>query len=460
MIRLGGLSSGMDTESVIASILEAEAIPQIRLENEILDQQDKLTAWTALDVSLTALQNKASQLNTYSTWRQKSAASSDTDLLTAATTSTATEGTYDVNITQLAKSHRIGSDAQADTTSALALAGAFTLGGEQVTVTATDSLADIRDAINTASYDMVDSKRVRATIINTTLVLERESAGNTNIEYSDDTGDVLEGLGLLDGAKAVKNQLQAAQDLAGTINTIAISTTSNTGVSTVVDGLSFNFLDTGASTLTVTNDTATIKSLITDFITAYNETMDLAEEQTKVDMAAGDAGEDEIAGLGVLQGDRLVSSIRMAARNIVSAEEENPNYLDASFNSLQTIGIWTSGEANRLEIVNSDVLDTALGSNFDEVEDLFRDLNAGIANKMDDYIDTLVSPLDGAVATRENTIRTDIRNIGEEVDALDLKLLDMEDDLWAQFTRMEESLSMISSQSTYIMGQLGVPQQS
>ena len=95
-IRLGGLQSGMDTESIISTLLEVERIPQLRAQNTIYELEDKLVAWNAIDSSATSLSSASGKLIAYSTWQQMKAEPANSSMMTATADTTAGTAKYDV----------------------------------------------------------------------------------------------------------------------------------------------------------------------------------------------------------------------------------------------------------------------------------------------------------------------------------------------------------------------------
>ncbi len=80
MIRFGGLATGQDTQTIVDTLLEAERIPIYRLENEIVEEEEKYSAWTDLDTKASDLNSKISKLTSYLTWRQNDVGSSQSIL--------------------------------------------------------------------------------------------------------------------------------------------------------------------------------------------------------------------------------------------------------------------------------------------------------------------------------------------------------------------------------------------
>lgn len=120
-------------------------------------------------------------------------------LFSAAPSTDGSPGTYQVEVLATAKAHKLSGGTFASTSQALGLSGTLRLNGRPVTVAANASLADVRDAINTANTGPTRSG-VAATILTIgpgqhRLLLTSEDTGSAGIELSD-TGGVLAGLGV------------------------------------------------------------------------------------------------------------------------------------------------------------------------------------------------------------------------------------------------------------------------
>ncbi len=452
-MRFGGISSGQDTQAMVDSMLQAARLPVKRLELDTQRDEEKITAWEEIDTKVSALGTKVNALSSFTTWNQKIATASDPAVVSAAVDRTAALGKYSVEVTSIATAHRVASDSQTSATTALGFDGDFSLNGETITVAATDTIKSIRDKINAASSSMSD--KVKASVVGTSLVIERANSGNTAMTLTDGTGAVAAALGLDDGSGAFKHELQAGSDLDATVNGIAITGTSNNNRTDVVEGLTFNFTKAGSSTLEITRDTSSLVTAFKDFITSYNEAMDSAESYTKVTLATGGG---KITSKGLLQGDAAVSALRFRSRSLVTARFHDPA-TDAgtapSVNTLQDLGIWTEGRDNRLTLVSEEKLTNALKNNFDDAEDFARDFNKGVFRKLRDFVDTATSPIDGTIARRKSGLEGQIQKRDTKINFLNFQISEKETQLWERFSTMEQTLAGIKNQGSYISSSLG-----
>jgi flagellar hook-associated protein 2 len=163
-----GIISGLPVDDIITAMLTYRQLSINNLESRISDFQQQQQAYIEINNALLNLQQAATGLTDASSFRQHIASSSDTDALEVTTTTTATPGSFSVEVLQLATSDRLGAQgfADTDTTAVASASGSFSfrLGStgviHSITVDATTTLADLRDTINAEQSD------VRASIIN------------------------------------------------------------------------------------------------------------------------------------------------------------------------------------------------------------------------------------------------------------------------------------------------------
>lgn len=233
-----GLSSGIDFKAAIESIITAKRIPADSLTARITANEDKIAAYKDFRNLLAGLKDKLAELrgavtfegvgNVFKT-KQAFATASRSDgatpsavgnLVGVTVGNAATLGTHTIEVLRIASAHKVGSQSFANTTAALGLAGSVTLGLEggttaNLTVSASDSLQDIRDRINNANTG-ANKTGVSASIVSvgsTTsyLVLTADETGKS-IEFTAETGGILAGLGIsADGGATLSNELQAAR---------------------------------------------------------------------------------------------------------------------------------------------------------------------------------------------------------------------------------------------------------
>ncbi|GEM_PF-1441169 len=246
-----------------------------------------------------------------------------------------------------------------DGTTALGLSGTFTIhAGTQalaITVTASETLTDIQDAINAASADTPGTGSISAGIaIGNQLILT--DANNNNIGFTDSTGNVLSGLGL---GSVAANQVRQGQALNLTVDGVPGITRDSNTVSDVLSGVTLNVTSADPNTtvnIDVQPDANTAATAVQSFVTAYNawESFVTANEAT-------DSSGNAAAG-AVLFGDSSLREASLQVDTAVTAEVNNT--------SLGALGI--SLDNNNMMQIDATTLDDALNNNFSTVANLFQ----------------------------------------------------------------------------------------
>lgn len=265
-----------------------------------------------------------------------------------------------------------------------------------------------------------------------------------------------------------KNELVEAQDAEFTVNGASVARSTNTDITDVVSGVSLNILGVTSSdiTLNIEQDTDTPKSAINDFITSYNYAA--AKLESYVDINLDDPRNPIV---GELQGDTLVGSLLFNLRRLVT--DSKSLYMDATnasytyngrtgiMDSLEDMGIWTSGKENRIEITDETKMDYMLVNYFDETEQLFRGVSGGagfdhgVAEDLYDYSYGVSTSLTGQIDVRKSALQQESGRYLDKIEKMYSELDDYEQTLWSQFGVMEEIMAKFKGQTDQLLSQLG-----
>lgn len=440
---------GFDIQNVINQLVQVRSQPIQRLKQENSQIQEKVSAWGTFEEKVSKLRSSAESVTDFQTWDKMTSSSSDEGVLTASVNSNAAPGTYAVDVSHLAQSHQVSSKAFSDTTSDLGFDGNFTIGGETIDVNTGDSLKDIRDKINTAANNMADSEKVEATIVDTTLVLEREQTGSTDIKIGEgsDGANILDSshLDIWDSTNKFHHVTQQAQDLDATVDGVSVARSSNTGIDDVIEGVTLDFRSSGSSTLEVATDVEEIKSTINDFISAYNTAMSTAEEKTSI--TTKDNGEVET---GLLQGSTVARLFQNEARSIVGSKD---SALPDGFQSLQEVGIGTTGKANRLSITDAEALEEAIRNHPEKTEQLFSDDDHGVVQELSDYLYSMTKA-GGTLERRQQNLREEVTDNTEEIRERQSRLQEYQQQLWKRYGRLNTMVGRMKQQTSFL-GNMG-----
>jgi len=268
------------------------------------------------------LRDIADRLSKPDFWTGTAATTSDGGSVGVTSTTTATAGSYLVNVTQLAKAQSLASKPFTDSTTTVGSGtlhielGAWDTGMTTFTPDATRTAVDVNIAAGSNSLDSIKTQinaanaGVSASIVNDAggarLVLTSTSTGAKSavrITATDDDGVNTDASGLsalaFDPANTAgqMSQTQVAKNAEATINGLAVSSATNT-LSNVVSGvtLTLNKETTSATEVKVALDVGTIKKAVSDFAKAFSDMNTYISQQTKYDATTKKAAP--------LQGDR------------------------------------------------------------------------------------------------------------------------------------------------------------
>jgi flagellar hook-associated protein 2 len=393
-----GLSTGIDLRAAVDGLVAARRIPIDRIDQRISDNQVKIAAFQdlrALALNLKSALDKlrgvpsfdlsgdifeAKQAFATATRADAQTPSQAADIVGVAVTNQSQAASHTIEVQQIAAAHKIASDSiVGGLEDPLGQSGIFLINGRTIAVDSSDSLLDLRDAINAANAG-ADATGVTASIVSISateqvLILTADATGtDAAISAADSSGAVLQSLGVLDGGGAFQNELHAAQNaelLVDGLSTV-IERQGNT-IDDVFGGVTLSLYKAEPGTiieLDVEPNLNQVKSAIVDFVDAYNELRGFINQQ-----ALRDVPEDDESGAGVLAGTSALSEIRARLSAAIGGAVQSD---DATLSVLAQIGITirSAGKvadpllANTLEI-DETKLDDALLNQADAVRELF-----------------------------------------------------------------------------------------
>lgn len=109
-IRMTGLNSGLDTESIIAALMSAQRTKQTKVENKKTKLEWKKEQWASLNTKIyNFYTNSLSKMRMKSTYMTKAATSSNTSKVTAKASTAAATGSYSVKVNKVASAQKVTS---------------------------------------------------------------------------------------------------------------------------------------------------------------------------------------------------------------------------------------------------------------------------------------------------------------------------------------------------------------
>lgn len=434
-ITFGGLATGLDTESIVSTLMEIERQPLTRLESDKEYLASRLEAFSTFQTKLTALESAAEAMNSTEDLGSYSVtAGSNTYFSTSVSSTTeASAGDFHVEVVSLAQVQKDVSGGYSDRSTGIFSGGSITINGTtEITIANNSSLNDIKSAINAANDS--DETGVSASIItdgsNYRLVLTGTDA-NTSFSLSTS--------GITDGTTALGfSNTQAAQSAEIIVDGITITSSSNS-FENAIPGITIDLLkenEAGESTsVAVATDYTGIKNKLQAFATAYNSIIDFFSDQQDADW-----GHDPSF--------RLVKSKLQGL--LVSNVGGNGTY-----NHLIDLGFESDSKTGKLSI-DTDKLTDALSEGYSDVEFLLLgdDSTTGILDQFTSYLDNWTDSYDGLYAAKKSSYDTSVRSLDATIQRMELRLEQREKTLNTQFAAMEELVSSLNTTSTYISNQL------
>lgn len=292
--QLSGMKAGLLRTALVGPA------PAAGMSRAIAQERARVTALGQLSSAVSAFKTAVKGLKSPSAVAPAQATSSNTGVAAASAQATATPATYTVTVAQLARPEVAISATVADPDLTLIGSGTlsvqlgrynggtntFTAGASApVSLTVTNgSLNSIASAINAAGPG------IRAEIVQdpggyhlilTSTVTGAANAFKITAADSDGVNTDMSGLSQLaydPAATAGKNltETQAAQDASLSVNGAAQTSASNTGIG-IASGVSLSLSQTGATTITVSQNKTAIENAAKNLVAAYNTLMGTAK---------------------------------------------------------------------------------------------------------------------------------------------------------------------------------------
>lgn len=374
-----GIGSGLLTSELLEDIIAAEReASDLRLDRRQTEIETKITAYGELRSALDKVQSAAAGLSNANVIQGSTATSSDESALTATTNTTATPGSYQVAIDNVASAHTLASKAYGSVNDTIGTGSlTFSFGttsydgsdnydgftqNSDITSTTLDitsennTLAGLRDTINkevegvTASL-VFDGSGYR-------MLLTSESTGEANSMEITANGDAgLQALAYNASQNTAGTNLtetQRGEDAVLRINGLEITSADNQ-VDQVIQGVTLNLnqVTSGSVSLNVSRNTGDVADRMDSFVEAYNEFKLIYDEVTKFDPDSQEAG--------ILLGDSAVRNLYSDVRSGMSQLVKG--LIGSEFNSLSQVGLRTDQNNDYLLTFNRGDFIDALNEN-------------------------------------------------------------------------------------------------
>lgn len=482
-MRIGGLASGMDIDSLVKDLMNAERMPLNKLNQQKTFLEWQRDDYRKLNTDLFNFSNSIFDgMLRQSTFTKKSITTTDSNIANIRSVSSTANFSGEISVTKLAKTASMHSGNSVDKNTLLSANDSITISaigkdgklgtGVTIDLKQDDSISTIVNKINsnrdvgvTAFFDEVQGK----------LVLTAKNSGNVDgqpeIVISDGAFKTMFGLGL----DNISGSGVEGQNAEFTYNGLTTSRSTNTFT---INGVEFNLKGVGTTSFSSTTDVDSIFDSVKKFVDDYNKLIEdtngkvnerrnrnyqplTTEEREALSEKEAELW-DEQARKGTMYGDSVIrSSLSQMRTDLYSPVKDG----GAAFSQLAALGITTS--PNFLErgklIINETKLREAISADPDKVYQTFAKDGAtfdekGIARRLRETVQGTIKTIEQKAgrSTSTNatfTIGRTLSGLDSQIQRFEDRLLQVEDRYWRQFGEMEKAIQRANSQSAYLMQQ-------
>jgi flagellar hook-associated protein 2 len=446
LFQAGGLASGVDTASIVDSMITAESAPMLQVQKRQAAYSVQISTLATLASKLQALQSASNALATTGLAPIK-ADSTYADFTVSGVAPA--EGDYTVRVTTMARAAKMRSDPVLSAQTALGLTGTlqFSIDGVASPSTAIDmtgkSLADIAYAINH------QVSQVTASVVSSgtgySLSVIRNSTG-----YSTTQEGALQVVG---GVGLNLQTIQQAKNASLTVDNLPVTSQSNT-ITGAIPGVTLNLRGESdvATDVNFAHDTSSSAASIQGFITAYNDVVSVLSSQLRPDPNQADTNNP------------------LAGANLLAIEHQMQSLLSAKVNS--------SGAVQTLSDLNVSMLDdgtlaldklphgntfaAAIAADPNGANKLFTTAATGIGALVDTLVKRQIEPetvdlpdgtklfVDGGLVGETTLLKNSITALDDTVNYWQSYLDNERTRLTSAFTAMEATVAKLNTASNYL----------
>mgnify|MGYP004474737521 CR=1 FL=1 len=500
-IRMTGLNSGMDTESIISELMKAYRTKSDNIEKKQTKLGWTQDAWKSLNKKVYGFYTNISNLKYSSAYSLKKCSVSDQTKANVTASGNAVTGVQKLNVLSTAQSGyltgaKLDSSIKKDTLmSSLGVSGDDTtlnvkLGDgttNEVKIASTDKISDVLSKLKEAGVNANYDENNRRFYIS---AKKSGAEGDFEITGADANGKALiDKLGLntspSDSTKEAAVKIDG-QDAVIKLNGVEYTNTTN---SFSINGLNINVTgvtgadDDDAITISTSVDSQGIYDKVKDFLTEYNNIIKEMSTLYNADSAKGydPLTEDEKESMtdsevekwetkikdSLLRKDSTLNTIMSSMSSAMSKvyEVNGKKYSLASF-GISTLSYFSSatnekgayhidGDSDDANTSgNTDKLMEAINNDPDTVVDFMKQVATGLYDAIDKQMKS--TTLSSAYTIyNDKQMQTEYNNYTTTLKEWETKISDKEDYYYKKFSAMETALGKLNSSSSYFSSMLG-----
>lgn len=488
VMRVGGLATGMEIDSIVEQLMEAERLPLVRMQQDQTRLIWKQDALRDINRKLLELDQMILDMKLSPTYQSKRVHSSNENAVLATANTSAIDGSFYVKVDKLATNAiNVGealsfenfdpnmplSELEGFMFDSTIRFSTYDENGEkqnhEIVVDPNDSLNQILKKISDdknspvrAFYDE-NSNRV---ILETTRTGQYNLDGGSEIEFGEDS--FFAQLNLRpENEKGGENAIFIYN------NELSIESKTN---NYTLNGIHFEFLNETEENVRITVNTDvdhTIDS-IKKFVEKYNEVIDMINQSQReekyrdypplTEEQKSEMSEEQIklweekAKSGILRGDPILSNSLFSLRQIWYSNVDT----GGSFQSITQVGIRTTSQymdGGKLEI-DEEKLREALLEDPDSVRRLLTNSSEGneqgLIQRLEEQLNNTMKRIEETAGkstfTLDNyTIGRRMKDLNARIERFEARMVQIETRYWNQFTQMEKAIQRMNDQSMMLL---------
>lgn len=488
-MRIGGLATGMDTESIIRDMMAAQRLPLDKITQKKQYLEWQLDDYRSINRDLFDFsQNTFSNMILSNSFTAKTVSVSAPDDVAIRNISSKSDFSGTINIERLATNTTLHSGkidlknlTEKSTLEELGLATASVM-GIKITAPGDEEGVELKfskdESLEAVLHQINEKTGVNAFFDSHTgkIAMTAKNSGEGEIKVEDFTGEGIFGgltsalkLDVVEGA-----EIKEGENAVFTFNGLETERSSNTFQ---INGFEINLKAAGDKEITFSSapDTDKILDTVVKFVDDYNKLIEdlnskirepkyrdfhpLSTEQ-KAEMKEKEIELwEEKAMSGTLRNDPIISSMLSKMRTALMG--------DVDGFTLSDIGITTSKDylENGKLIIDEDKLREAISDDPNKIHELFSKSSdtedeKGLARRLRDAVED-TQKLISARAGKANSVNDTFalgRNLNEmdkQIERFQSRLEMTENRLWKQFTAMEMAIQRANAQSAQLMSAFG-----
>lgn len=498
-MRLTGMMSGMDTESIIQQLVESRKTKVDKTKKAQTKLNWKQDAWKSLNTKLQNLQKKyLSNMRFATDYAKKTTKVSNSNKVSVITGESAVNGVQSLRIESLAKSgYMTGGELKGEggkKLTALSEIGEIagvgdSINGKNIHIKTKDKELDIEINSKTTISDVLTQLKSAGVNANFDANQQRFYISSKEMGEANDfaiSGDALSALGLSTSDSGDKKATKVdGQDAVIYLNDARYTSTNNTFE---INGLTFTALDvtTGTEEITVTtqNDTDGIYDILKNFLKEYNSIINEMDKLYNADSAKGyepltneekeAMSESDIKEWetkikdSLLRRDENISTVSSALKSIMSSGiEVNGKTMYLSSFGINTLSYFEAAdnERNAYHIDgdpddastsgNADKLKSMIASDPDTVISFFTQLSKNMYDKMSELSTSVEGYRTYGNFYDDKKMKSDYDDYTSKISELEKKLADYEDKWYSKFSAMETALAKMQQNASAVTSLLG-----